>query len=198
MSFDFKLDPLESFSKLFHEAQLKGIPDHNAISLATVGKDGKPSNRIVYVKGLVRGGFSFFTNYNGRKSKDIAINPNVSAQFFWPHFDQQVRIEGKAEKLTEAESDAYFATRPRNSQLGAWASLQSEELSHYSEFETRFQKFEIEFKDKKVTRPPHWGGFVIIPDTIEIWFGRSGRLHELYIYTRDNPGSEWKRFMRYP
>jgi pyridoxamine 5'-phosphate oxidase len=180
MSFDFKLDPLESFSKLFHEAQLKGIPDHNAISLATVGKDGKPSN------------------YNGRKSKDIAINPNVSAQFFWPHLDQQVRIEGKAEKLTEAESDAYFATRPRNSQLGAWASLQSEELSHYSEFETRFQKFETEFRDRKVTRPPHWGGFVIIPNTIEIWFGRSGRLHERYIYTRDNPASDWKRFMRYP
>lgn len=198
MSFDFKSDPLDSFSKLLREAQLKGIPEHNAISLATVGKDGKPSNRIVYFKGLVRGGFSFFTNYSGRKGQDIQNNPSVSAQFFWPHLDQQVHIEGVAEKLSEKESDDYFATRPRNSQIGAWASQQSQVLSSYSEFESRFQKFEQQYQNQKVPRPGHWGGFAIVPTTIEIWFGRSGRLHERYVFQRDNPQSDWKRFMRYP
>jgi pyridoxamine 5'-phosphate oxidase len=198
MSFEFKSDPLDSFSKLFREAQLKGIPEHNAISLATVGKDGKPSNRIVYFKGLVRGGFSFFTNYSGRKGLDIQFNPNVSAQFYWPHLDQQVHIEGKAEKLTESESDKYFSTRPRNSQIGAWASLQSQELTSYSEFEARFQKFEKQYESQKVPRPPHWGGFLIVPDSIEFWFGRSGRLHERYVFNRENLNSQWKRFMRYP
>ena len=198
MSFDFKSDPLDSFSKLFREAQLKGIPEHNAISLATVGKDGKPSNRIVYYKGQVRGGFSFFTNYSGRKGHDIQANPNVSAQFFWPHLDQQVLIEGRADKLSEKESDVYFATRARNSQIGAWASLQSQVLSSYSEFEARLQKFEKQYQDQKIPRPPHWGGFTIIPTSIEFWFGRSGRLHERYVFSRDNQQSDWKRFLRYP
>ena len=116
MGFDFKKDPIENFLTLYKEAQIKGIPDANAMSLATVNKENKPSVRIVLFKGMIRGGFSFYTNYDGRKAHDIEANKNVSVNFFWPHLDRQVRIEGTVEKVTREESEAYFATRPRLSQ----------------------------------------------------------------------------------
>ena len=207
MSFDLKANPFDLFSKFMSEAQIKGIPDHNAMNLATVNGDGsagsindqpRPSNRIVYYKGLIRGGFSFYTNYLGRKGLDLEKNKFCSANFFWSHLDQQIRIDGYVEKLTAEESDRYFQTRARVSQIGAWASLQSQPLKEYSEFEKRFEKLELQFKNTKVPRPPHWGGYVILPLEIEFWFGKNGRLHERYVFNRIDINAEWNRFMRYP
>lgn len=201
MSLDFKSDnvhPFELFSELLNEASRKGIPEHHAMTIATVNKDHQPSNRIVYFKGIIRGGFSFYTNYQGRKGLDLENNKNICANFFWPHLDQQVRISGYVEKLTDEESDKYFASRARNSQIGAWASLQSQTLNDYSDFERRFNDYEAKYKNQKVQRPPHWGGYIIVPLEIEFWFGRTARLHERYIFNRIDVQSSWQRFMRYP
>ncbi len=194
--FDFKKDPFENFLTLYKEAQIKGIPDAHAMSLATVNKDHKPSVRIVYFKGMIRGGFSFFTNYNGRKGHDIEANSNVSVNFFWPHLDRQVRIDGVVQKTTREESEAYFATRPRLSQLGAWTSDQSEVLESFSSFQAKFTAIEEKFKDQKVPCPPHWGGYRIEASEIEFWFGKNGRLHERYIYQKQP--TSWKTFLRFP
>jgi pyridoxamine 5'-phosphate oxidase len=194
--FDFKKDPIENFLTLYKEAQIKGIPDANAMSLATVNKENKPSVRIVLFKGMIRGGFSFFTNYSGRKAHDMDANKNVSVNFFWPHLDRQVRIEGSVEKLTREESEAYFASRPRLSQLGAWTSNQSEVLESFNAFQAKFVAIEEKYKDQKVPCPPHWGGYRIEATEIEFWFGKNGRLHERYVYQRN--GTSWKTFLRFP
>jgi pyridoxamine 5'-phosphate oxidase len=198
MNFDFKANPFDLFSKFINTAQVKGIPEHNAMSLATVNSENRPSNRIVYYKGLIRGGFSFYTNYLGHKGTDLEENKYCSANFFWPHLDQQIRIDGYVEKLTAEESDRYFQSRARASQIGAWASLQSQTLRDFAEFETRFIHYESEFINREVPRPPHWGGFSIQPLELEFWFGKTGRLHQRYIYQRVDCESEWNRFMRYP
>lgn len=195
-SFDFKKDPIENFLILYKEAQIKGIPDANAMSLATVNAENKPSVRIVLFKGIVRGGFSFYTNYEGRKGQDMQANRNVGVNFFWPHLDRQVRIEGQVEKLTREESEAYFNTRPRLSQLGAWTSSQSEVLESFAAFQKKFASIEEKFKGQTVPCPPHWGGYRIVPDEIEFWFGKDGRLHERYIY--QHQGQTWKHFLRFP
>lgn len=194
--FDFKKDPFENFLTLYKEAQIKGVPDANAMSLATVSKENKPSVRIVLFKGLIRGGFSFYTNYDGRKAHDIEVNPNVAATFFWPHLDRQVRIEGTVEKVTREESESYFATRPRLSQLGAWTSNQSEVLESFGAFHAKLAAIDEKFKGQKVPCPPHWGGYRIEASEIEFWFGKSGRLHERYVYQRN--GANWKTFLRSP
>lgn len=196
MGFDFKIDPLDNFVGLFKQAQMKGIPDSNAISLATVNADNKPSVRIVLFKGLIRQGFSFFTNYDGRKARDIASNKNVAATFFWSHLDLQIRIEGHAEKTTRAESEAYFATRPRLSQLGAWSSHQSEKIQSFDEVQQKINETSQKFAGQPVPCPAHWGGYRIEPLEIEFWFGKTGRLHERYVYQKDGLG--WKRFLRSP
>jgi pyridoxamine 5'-phosphate oxidase len=196
MGFDFKKDPFENFLTLYKEAQIKGIPDANAMSLATVNKENKPSVRIVLFKGLIRGGFSFYTNYDGRKAHDIDANPNVAANFFWPHLDRQVRIEGTVERVTREESEAYFSTRPRLSQLGAWTSNQSEVLESFNVFQAKLKAIDEKFKGQKVPCPPHWGGYRIEASEIEFWFGKSGRLHERYVYQRNGEG--WKTFLRSP
>lgn len=183
MNFNFEKDPFDNFQVLFKQAQLKGIPEHHAMSIATVNDKNEPSNRIVYYKGMIRGGFSFYTNYNGRKGQDLLNNPNICSNFFWPHLDTQVRITGQAYRLTEIESDQYFSTRARLNQIGAWASLQSQELKSFAEFQNRIKEFENKFAGLKIPRPPHWGGFRIIPSEIEFWFMRDGRLHERYIYS---------------
>ena len=204
MSFDFKSDksnPFDLFSELLVEASRKGIPEHHAMNIATVNsanQDNKPSNRIVYFKGIIRGGFSFYTNYQGRKGRDLESNKNICANFFWPHLDQQVRISGYVDKLTAEESDKYFATRARSSQIGAWASLQSQELAAYADFEKRYTEFESKYKNQIVPRPPHWGGFIILPLEIEFWFGKTARLHERYIFSRPDLQTSWMRSMRYP
>lgn len=196
MSFDFKKDPVENFLSLYKQAQLKGIPDANAMSLATVNAENQPSVRIVFYKGMSERGFSFFTNYNGRKGQDLAHNAKVAANFFWPHLEQQVRIEGHVEKLSREESEAYFASRPRLSQIGAWGSNQSEVLGSFDQFNQKVAELEQKFKGQPVPCPPHWGGYRIIPHEIEFWFGQTGRLHQRYVYQVDGQG--WKRFLRSP
>ena len=206
MSFDFKKDPFLNFQSLLKAAQIKGIPEHQAMSIATVNEKNEPSVRVVYFKGLIRGGFSFYTNYAGRKGHDLDLNPNICANFFWPHVDEQIRISGVAEKLTDSESDQYFATRARLSQLGAWASLQSQSLQSFDQFHQRMNDFEKKYQGQKVPRPPHWGGYRILPREIEFWFGRNGRLHERYVYTATNAldkvtalvDYQWKTSLRFP
>lgn len=210
MSFDFDKDPFSNFQSSLGHAQVRGIPEYNAMTLATAtieNGDAKPSCRIVYYKGLVRGGFSFYTNYNGQKGQDILSHPNVCVNFYWPNLNEQIRISGVADKLTEGESDQYFWSRPRLSQIGAWASQQSSELKSFDEFHKSVSVVESQYRGMKVPRPPYWGGFRIVPNEIEFWFGRSGRLHERYVYTRvDNLGLNvtlpaqfaWKRKLKFP
>lgn len=193
---DFSVDPFVHFERLMSQAIDKKVLEPNAMALATVDEKGMPSVRIVYYKGMVRGGFSFYTNYHGHKGRDLAKNPNVCTNIFWPELAQQIRISGVAEKLSRAESEAYFATRARLSQIGAWASDQSETIPSYDYFKNRLEEMTKKFEGHNVPCPPHWGGYHIIPTEIEFWFGHNGRLHERYVYQRANSG--WKTFMRSP
>lgn len=197
MSFDFKKDPLENFLELYKQAQAKGIPDANAMSLASVNSENQPSVRIVLFKGLVDRGFSFYTNYNGRKGRDLDFNKKVAVNFFWPQLDQQIRIEGVVQKLSQEANEKYFSSRPRLSQIGAWVSHQSEKISSYEELSLKIQQMEKKYQGQIVPCPPHWGGYRIDPTEIEFWFGRMGRLHERYVYQKSSD-QNWSRFMRSP
>lgn len=201
MSFDFKNDPIDNFLKSYKEAQIKGVPDANAMALATVNANNQPSVRIVFFKGFFEKtvesrGFCFYTNYQGRKAHDMDVNPKVSANFFWPHLDHQIRIEGVVEKLPREMSEEYFSTRPRASQIGAWASDQSEKIESYEVLQKKITQLEEKFKGQSVPCPPHWGGYCLVPTEIEFWFGKTGRLHERYVYQKQ--GSGWNRLMRSP
>ena len=201
MSFDFKNDPYENFLKLYKGAQVKGVPEAQAMALATVNQNNQPSVRIVYFKGMFEDGvqnrgFCFYTNYEGRKGHDMQFNPKVSANFFWPHLDEQVRIEGVVEKLPREMSEKYFATRARISQIGAWASHQSETISSYDELTKRIEEMTEKYRGQPVPCPPHWGGYCLAPTEIEFWFGKTGRLHERYVYQKSGPS--WNRLMRSP
>ena len=196
MSFDFKNDPIENFLKLYKEAQIKGVPEANAMALATVNKENQPSVRIVLFKGISDGGFSFFTNYNGRKAKDIENNNKVAANFFWPNLDQQVRIEGIVEKLSLMDSEKYFQTRPRLSQIGAWASQQSEKIESFEFLKNKLELLDHKFKGEPIPCPPHWGGYCIKPTEIEFWFGKLGRIHERYVYKKNQ--LVWEKILRSP
>lgn len=198
MGFDFKKDPFENFLELFKLAQIKGVPEVNAMALATVNEKNQPSVRIVLYKGLIRGGFSFYTNYDGRKGQELEKNNNVAATFFWPHLDQQIRIEGVVARLTSDESDSYFSSRARLSQIGAWSSDQSEKIESFESFNRKIYSIEKKFEGKSIPRPAHWGGYRIVPTEIEFWFGKTGRLHERYIYHSQNDGQTWVRFLRSP
>jgi pyridoxamine 5'-phosphate oxidase len=196
MSFDFKKEPIENFLKLYKEAQVKGVPEANAMALATVNAEKQPSVRIVFYKMVIDGGFCFFTNYQGRKARDIEANNKVSANFFWPNLDQQVRVEGLVHKTSREISEKYFATRARLSQIGAWASHQSEEIESFDAFSAHLRSLEKSFEGKPVPCPPHWGGYRIEPNEIEFWFGKNGRLHERFVYQRQASG--WRHLLRSP
>lgn len=189
--FNFNLDPFKNFVSLFEEAVEQKMPEPNAMALATVNKENKPSVRTVLYKGMIRGGFSFYTNYKGRKAQDIAHNPNVCANFFWAQLERQIRIEGHVQKTTRDESETYFRSRARVSQLGAWASDQSQNLNSLESLEAKYQELEAKYTGQEIPCPPHWGGYIIIPDKIEFWFGRQGRMHERYCYIRN--GTTWDR-----
>lgn len=195
--FDFQADPLRNFEVLLKNATEKKIAEPIAMSLATIGPDMKPSVRIVYFKGLVRGGFSFFCNYDSEKGRSLQAHPQVCVNFYWPELWQQVRINGTVEKLSRAESEAYFATRPRLSQIGAWASNQSEEIPSYDYFASRVEEFTAKFEGQEVPCPPNWGGYLIKPERFEFWFGLTGRLHERYCYQAEGVGA-WRRLMLSP
>ena len=194
--FDFGRDPLAHFQEFLREAESKGLPEPTGMSLATATPEGQPSVRTVLFKGFYQNGITFYTNFDGRKGKELAANPKVAANFWWPVLEKQVRFEGVVEKLPRDVSEAYFATRPRLSQLGAWTSHQSSEIPDMDFLQSKLKETEKKFEGKTIPCPPHWGGFVIIPQEIEFWIGRSGRLHERYVYQKQGEG--WRTFLRSP
>lgn len=189
---------LDTFSTLLDEAKASGDREPTAMNLATVDSSGRVASRIVLMKGADERGFRFYTNYQSDKGSQIDDHPQVALCFHWKQLRHgvQVRVEGTARKLQDEESDAYFATRPRLSQIGAWASQQSQTLPDRDTFEQRVARYEAEFEGREVVRPPHWGGFVVEPDTVEFWYGAEFRLHERVRWSRH--GQTWTNRMLYP
>lgn len=184
-------DPLHFFTRWFQEAQYAEISEVNAMTLATIGADNTPNARIVLLKGLENGAFVFFTNYLSNKGENITHNNNVCLVFFWKELERQVRIKGKAEKLKAEQSDEYFLVRPHSSRLGAWASPQSKTISDRSVLDENYRAYEQKFGDS-VPRPPHWGGYAVEPVSIEFWQGRSSRMHDRILFSKDQEGN-WTR-----
>ena len=192
-------DPLAKFVELLERARATpGLAEPNGMTLSTVGTDGRPSARIVLLKGADAAGLVFYTNYTSRKGREILARPDVALTFWWPQLDSQVRFEGRAATVLPAEADAYFATRNRVSQLGAWASHQSQPLESREELEERFAKMEKQCEGKPVPRPPHWSGFRVAPVSVEFWWNRPGRLHERELYTRAQAGAPWQMTLLNP
>lgn len=185
-------DPLRLFARWFRAAVAAGLDEPTAVCLATATPGGRPSARFVLLKAFDQRGFVFFTNYLGRKSREVIANPQAAMTFYWDILERQVRVEGHVERTSEEESDAYFRLRPRQTQLGAWASLQSKVISSRSLLERRFRLARDRFKGREVPRPPYWGGFRIVPERIEFWQGRANRLHDRIVFVM-RAESGWKR-----
>lgn len=195
---DITPEILSSFDVLFAEALAAGEPDRTAMTVATA-VDGRPSARTVLLKAHDARGFVFYTHLDGRKGRELQANPHAALLFHWPRVREgvQVRIEGDVEIVADAEADAYFASRPRGSQVGAWASEQSTTLDSRDTFEQRIARFEREFEGREVPRPPRWSGFRVVPRAVEFWYGAQYRLHERWLYERDAAGA-WSKRMLYP
>ena len=188
-------DPITEFLSARARAEAHKI-DTAPVTLATADASGQPSARIVLLRGADPRGFAFFTNYTSRKGRELEANPRAALCIHWVSLDEQIRIEGRVERLPADESDAYFNGRPRGSQLGAWASEQSQVLPSRETLEERYREIEKQFEGRPVTRPPHWGGFRIVPHRVEFWYGRPDRLHDRVIYVRDGDG--WRIERLYP
>jgi pyridoxamine 5'-phosphate oxidase len=187
---DVDPDPIVQFHEWFEETLAADLHEPNAMILATATQDGRPSARTVLLKGYDRRGFVFYTNYEGRKAHELEANPACALLFYWGELERQVRIEGHANRLPDEESDAYFASRPRGSRLGAWASQQSRPVEHRSVLEERIRALEAEYESREVPRPPFWGGYRVYPEVVEFWQGRQNRLHDRLVYHRTRGG--WK------
>jgi len=192
-------DPIERFRQVYAQAEKIDraiIPEPNAMSVGTIEKGGQPSVRIVLLKAFDERGFVFYTNYEGRKGRELLAHPKAALCFYWPPIHIQVRIEGEVSQVSDEEADTYFATRDRGSQIGAWASRQSRPLESPTALDERVARYEREFAGRDVPRPKFWSGFRVSPERIEFWKARRNRLHERHLYTRDGDG--WRTETLYP
>ncbi len=192
-------EPFAHFAALLETAKSVSrdlLPEPTSFALGTVGEEGQPAVRILLLKGVDQDGFVFYTNYESRKGRELLTHPKAAMCFHWQPLERQVRVEGTVVPVSDDEADAYFASRPRGSQLGAWASLQSQAIPRAGDLEARLREVERRFAGVDVTRPPHWSGFRLVPHRIEFWHGKPSRLHERNVYTRSGDG--WTTAVLYP
>lgn len=190
------MNPIDRFGELLERAMQSDILEPTAMALATVGESGAPSLRMVLLKGFDERGFTFFTNLGSRKARELEVNPVAALCFHWQPLEVQVRVEGRVEPVSTAEADDYFATRPRGSQIGAWASRQSQLLARREELQERIAEVEARFHGEPIPRPAFWSGFRVVPERIEFWYGRASRLHDREVFSRGTDG--WTTESLYP